>query len=81
MILLIINHMIYFTKYAEKKFEILNAHKVFITREQVEETVKSPDKIEKKGRLTSACRDGVTVVYRKEGDIIRVLTFYPIKCQ
>jgi hypothetical protein len=71
--------MIYFTKYAEQKFEILNKHKVFITREQVEETVKLPDKTEKKGRLTSACRDGVGVVYKKEGDIIRVLTFYPLK--
>ncbi|MFA6171288.1 MAG: hypothetical protein WCW77_01045 [Patescibacteria group bacterium] len=72
--------MIHFTKYAEQKFEILNKHNVFITREQVEAAVRLPDKAKKKGKLFSACKDGVEVIYKKEGEIIRVITFFPIKC-
>lgn len=72
--------MIYFTKYAEEKFEILNKHKVYITREQVEGAVKSPDKLEKRGKYMAACRDGVEVIYKKEGEILRVITFFPVKC-
>ena len=40
--------MIYFTKYAEQKFEILNKHKVYITREQIIEAVNLPDQVKKK---------------------------------
>ena len=71
--------MIYFTKYAEKKFEILNKHKVFFTREQVEDTVLSPDNIEKKENYIFAKKDEIGVVYKKEGKNLKIFTFYPIK--
>jgi hypothetical protein len=71
--------MISFTKYAEQKFDILNDHKVFLTREQVLEALKTPDKVSKKGTCLSARKDGVKVVYRKDGGNIRIVTFYPIK--
>jgi hypothetical protein len=71
--------MLYFTKYSEQKFDILNKHKVFITREQIEDTVKIPDKVVKKRSYFLASKDGVAVVYKKEGEIIRIYTFYPIK--
>lgn len=71
--------MIYFTKYAEQKFDILNKHKVYFTREQIEDTVKLPDKVEKKGKYLGARKDGVKVVYKKENGVMKVVTFYPVK--
>jgi len=71
--------MIYFTKYAERKFDILNKHKVYFTKEQIEDTVKLPNKISKKGKYLAARKDEIKVVYNKKEGIIRVLTFYPVK--
>ena len=71
--------MIYFTKYAEKKFDILNKYKVFFTREQIEETIAKPDKVTKKGKRLAARKDGIKVVYSKQSDVIKVITFYPVK--
>ena len=71
--------MIYFTKYAEKKFDILNKHKVYFTREQVEDTVKLPDKVEKKGKYFRVRKDDVKVVYKKENGAVKVITFYPVR--
>ena len=71
--------MIYFTKYAEKKFDILNKHKVYFTREQIEDTVNLPDKVSKKGKYLTTRKDEVKVVYKKEDGMIKVITFYPVK--
>ncbi len=71
--------MLYFTKYAENKFEILNKHKVFFTREQIEDAVCAPDKIGKKGKLLTAQKEGIKVIYKKEADILKIITFYPIR--
>ena len=71
--------MIHFTKYAETKFDILNKYKVFFTREQIEEVIKTPDKIRKKGNYLAVSKERIKVVYQKQGDILRVVTFYPIK--
>ncbi|MFA4834076.1 MAG: hypothetical protein WC619_04515 [Patescibacteria group bacterium] len=71
--------MLYFTKYAEKKFDILNKHKVYFTKEQVEETLKLPDKIGKRGKYLTASKDGIKVIYKKEGELIKIITFYPVK--
>jgi hypothetical protein len=71
--------MIHFTSYAEKKFDILNRHKVFITKEQVVDAVSVPDKLEKKGNNYFACKDDVCVVYRIECETPCVVTFYPVK--
>lgn len=71
--------MIYFTKYANNKFEILNKHKVYFRREEVEETVSAPDNLRKSGKNYFAHKDGVGVVYEKEWGEIKVISFYPVK--
>ncbi len=71
--------MLHFTKYAEKKFEILNEHKVFFTREQIEGVVLNSDEVNKKGKYYFAVKDKVCVVFQKVGGIKRVVSFYPIK--
>lgn len=70
--------MFYFTKYANEKFDILNKHNVFFTREQIEETITCPDKINKKNKLITAQKDEIKVVYKKETGVIKIITFYPI---
>ena len=71
--------MVHFTQYANEKFDILNKHKVFYTREQIEEVLNIPEKIDKKGKYKTAEKDEIKVIYEKNNDIIRVITFYPIK--
>ena len=71
--------MFYFTKYAESKFDILNKHKVYFTREQIEDTVGTPDKVGKKGKLLIAQKEDIKVIYKKEEEIIKIITFFPIK--
>lgn len=71
--------MIHFTKYAEQKFDILNKYKVFFTREQIEDVIRQPDKIDKKGAYLTARKDNIKTVYQKEGSVNRIITFYPVK--
>ncbi len=71
--------MIYYSKYAEQKFEILNQHKVFIRKEEIEECLKLPDKISKKGEYQAARKGGLKVVFRKQGQNNKVITFFPVK--
>ena len=70
---------IYFTKYSNDKFEILNKYKVFITKEQVEEALRLPDAAVKKSKYFYYRRDGLTVVVKKEGRTSKIVTFYPTK--
>ncbi len=71
--------MLYFTKYAEQKFDILNKYKVFFTKEQVEDAVANPQKSFKKKKCLAAQKDGIKVIFKKEDDIIKIITFYPTK--
>jgi len=71
--------MIYFTKYAQKKFDILNSYKVFITKEQVEDVAKNPEQTAKKGGYLLAAKDNVCVVIKKEDGLNKIITFYPLK--
>jgi hypothetical protein len=70
---------VYFTKYANDKFETLNKYKVFITKEQAEETMRLPKKIEKKGKYLYYRGEALTVIVKKEGNLHKVITFYPMK--
>lgn len=72
-------NMLYFTKYAENKFDMLNKHKIFFTREQVEEAVAAPDKQNRKGKFMAAQKEGVKVIYKKDGDMLKIITFFPVK--
>ena len=71
--------MTHFTKYAENKFEILNKYKVYFTKEQIEDCLKLPDKIYKKGKYLAVRKENIKVVYKKEDGMIKVVTFYPVK--
>ncbi len=74
---------VYFTKHAIAKFRVLKDHGVTISRQKVLRTLQSPEAIDY-GRLPLfiAQRDldeahVLRVVYKKEDDIIIVITFYP----
>ena len=71
--------MFYFTKYAEKKFDILNKHKIYLRKDQIEDALKLPDKIIKKRKYFISHKDEVGVVWQKENEAIKIITFYPIK--
>jgi len=71
--------MFYFTSYANQKFDLLQKHKVFVIKEQIQDVVATPDKVVKKGKLFSATKDDWRVIYQKQDDLIRVITFYPTK--
>lgn len=71
--------MIYFSSYANQKFDILNKHKVFLRKEEVEEAATAPDDVKKQGKYFGAVKDGIKVIYKKEGEIIKIITFFPVK--
>lgn len=74
---------IIFTKHAENKFDTLGRHKFIVSKEQVLETVKNPDIIDySRLPLLIAQRPFdkkhvLRVVYKQEGEVIRIITFYP----
>lgn len=71
--------MIHFTKYAEKKFDILNKYKVYFTREQVENAINNPDKINQGNKYITAYKDDTGVIYEKDNGTNKIITFFPIK--
>lgn len=71
--------MMYFTKYANDKFDLLNKHKIYLRKEQIEDVVNLPEKTTKSGKCTLFKKDGIEVVCRKEEEILKIITFYPIK--
>ncbi len=71
--------MIHYTSYANQKFDILNQHKVFVRKEEVEEAVLEPDEIDEQENHIGAVKDGLKVIYKKEGEIIKIVTFFPLK--
>jgi len=71
--------MIHFTKYAEQKFEILNKHKIFYTREQIEDVVNCPAEIKKTKEYISAVKDDIKVIYVQLAKVKKIITFFPIK--
>lgn len=71
--------MLHFTKYAEEKFELLNRHKVFFTKEQVEEALAAPDTVKQSGKYAFYRKDQVGVVCRLRDGVTEIVTFYPLK--
>ncbi len=71
--------MIYYSKYAEQKFDILNKHKVFIRKEEIEECLNLPDKINKKGSYQTARKDNLKVIFRQLENTKKIITFFPVK--
>jgi len=76
--------MIFFTAYAYKKFSVLERHAVMLQRDEVMEVVMSSDAVsEEKAPLLFARKklhDGrnVCVVYKMEGELRKIITFYPL---
>lgn len=76
---------IVFTKHAETdKFEMLKKFNFMLTKEDVLEVLREPEHIDqesdKPNVIVSKKLDKnhiLRVVYRKEGDIIKIITFYP----
>ncbi|RMD59766.1 hypothetical protein D6821_00425 [Candidatus Parcubacteria bacterium] len=70
--------MFHYTNYANQKFDILNKHKVYITKEQVENALRQPLRLDKKGKYYFAYGEEVGVVYRLEDKIKIIITFFPL---
>lgn len=70
--------MLYCAKYAEKKFDILHKYKVYLTQEQVEDTVKL-GKSKKRGKYFEAVNENIKVIYLKDNGEIKIVTFFPVK--
>jgi len=50
-----------------------------LRKEEVEEAIKSPDQVKKQNKYFGATKDGIKVIYKKEDEIIKVITFFPVK--
>lgn len=69
---------VYFTRYAEQKFGILNKHRVSLTKQDIENVIREPNKVDKKGKYLAAKKENTKVVYQKEEDALKIITFYPV---
>ncbi len=76
--------MIFFTAYANKKFLVLARHGVVVSREEVASVAESPDAVDdtKKPLIFSRKKLNddrtICVVYKKEEELQKIITFYPI---
>lgn len=70
--------MIYFTSYAIRKLEILKKHRVDIDKNKIREIINSPENTGRKGNNLTAEKDNIKVVYKKDNEVIKIITFYPI---
>lgn len=76
---------ILYTEHAEFKFRILKQHGFDITRVQIGDIIRSPQKLVpgRRGRLVAQKQVSEThvvrVVYEKHDDRVKVITFYPAR--
>lgn len=76
--------MIFFTAYANKKFEVLASHEVVVSREEITGVVGLADSVDDAKKPLIFARKKIAdgrafcVVYKREGDVQKVITFYPI---
>jgi hypothetical protein len=77
--------MIYFTKHASEKFDILGKHKITISEEFVIQTIENPEVIDYSRlplKIAQRAFDKyrvLRVVYKEHDNIKTVVTFYPGK--
>jgi hypothetical protein len=75
--------MIIFTKHANDKFSLLRKHKFLVTKQQVLKTLKYPETIDYSRTPLLIAQKQIDrehvlrVVYKKEGNVVKVITFYP----
>ena len=74
-----------YTRHARYKFEVLERHGFPVTEQQIADTLAMPDAVveQSRGRYTAQKRIAehhvLRVVYRREGEDMVVITFYPGK--
>ncbi len=74
---------IVFTKHAENKFAVLRRHKFVVKRHQVLRAVTDPERIDYSRTLLIVAqrsfdsRRVLRVVYKQEGEVVKIITFYP----
>jgi hypothetical protein len=74
---------IVFTRHAESKFDVLERHGFSVSRAQVVDTLLDPDAVfpaVKERRIAQkriSEHHVLRVVYREEGELLVVITFYP----
>lgn len=73
-----------FTRHATRKFAILRDHGVDVSAQQVEQTLRHPNKVDSVSRSPLIIAQGpfdarrvLRVVYKVEHDTMVVITFYP----
>ena len=77
--------MIYFTKHALEKFEILKQHKIAISKEVVMKTIEEPETLDYSRlpmKIAQRAFDKyrvLRVVYKEHGSTKIIITFYPAK--
>ena len=72
-----------YTRHARYKFEVLERHGFSVTEQQVTDTLTTPDAVIAQSgdryiaqkRITE--RHALRIVYRREGEDMVVITFYP----
>lgn len=75
--------MIVFTKHAKEKFSLLKRHGINVSEVQVRSALEAPDLIDLSRFPLYIAQIGfdahrvLQVVYKQEGDIKTVITFYP----
>lgn len=75
--------MIIFTKHAREKFKVLRRHKFLVSQERVIQTIEEPDLIDNSHLPLLIAQRKIDrnhvlrVVFKKERDIIKIITFYP----
>ncbi|MDP3793727.1 MAG: hypothetical protein Q8R07_03160, partial [Candidatus Uhrbacteria bacterium] len=80
---LIPSMIVRFTKHAQEKFSLLRRHGVSITATQVTVALEKPDFIDYSHLPLLIAQIGfdahrvLRVVYRQEGNVMTVITFYP----
>lgn len=75
--------MVVFTKHALNKFLVLKSHGVSISKNQVLKAIIKPDLIDRSrlplmiGQIQIDKNHVLRVVYKKESEDIKIITFYP----
>lgn len=75
---------IIFTKHTINKFLIFSQRGIGLTKAQIEKVIRSPEHIDIESDFPKTIASGkldrkriLRVVYKKEDDIIKIITFYP----
>jgi len=74
-----------YTNHADFKFRVLKRHGFIITKEQIEDIIKEPEKVTlgRRGCLIAhkpvSQTHLIRVIYKQQGHEIKVITFYPAR--